>query len=356
MRTELASFADAPKEVPKWVTAQVTCSQGLSGTVTLPDGTRKRVMVTAAHCIHGVEGDADQPVPEVYAPLLGDSKLIGVRDRGAPIVDSQPANTIIDPVDWSTVALRDDVKLTRVADSVDHQGRRHGKPVVLTSVKDHRDLREGEVSFDNFGQPICKDGQTSGRTCGVQFMRTQNGVWFAGLVLSGDSGGINFNPVTGEAIGVTSLGFLGLLARAQPIDTALEAAYGIPDGKVNERFSLPESTEPHTPMRTLSGEAKDVDQWVQANRAHIPWVQEKFPENVAPEPIDMEAANSQAAMNFEAGLGEITAQVQDTVNLIHDNPADIASLPGNYQKGGEFLNKLVQNTVEGCVQAFENQK
>ncbi|MBC3185347.1 hypothetical protein H7347_01935 [Corynebacterium sp. zg-331] len=50
---------DLPIEVPPGYDALSFCSQGLSGTVALPNGERRNVMVSAAHCLHGVEGEDD---------------------------------------------------------------------------------------------------------------------------------------------------------------------------------------------------------------------------------------------------------------------------------------------------------
>ena len=53
---------------------------------------------------------------------------------------------------------------------------------------------------------------------------------------SGDSGGINYDPRTGEAVGLSIIGF-GPLGNSQQVDRAIEDAYGIPDGQVNEAFT-----------------------------------------------------------------------------------------------------------------------
>ncbi|WP_150114466.1 hypothetical protein [Corynebacterium oculi] len=155
--------------------------------------------------------------------------MIGHPDAGGPITVGdeedfsllEGMNQAFNSPDWGTVELEPGVTTTRLSDSVDMYGNSHGEPVELTGVRDYEDLGFWEVSADNFGQPICKDGNTSGRSCGVQLFRTQNGVWSAGLnYQNGDSGGVNFDPETGEALGVTSMGF-GTIGRAQPIDLAI---------------------------------------------------------------------------------------------------------------------------------------
>ena len=229
------------------------CSQGPVGTVRTPDGQTKQVMVTAAHCL---ESKSKTVRPVVFAPVrehgahgehAGNGKVgyprVGDVDRQRtpfPLGNGELMDfyRIIDEPDWATVRLAPGVEASGVSSSVDQKGRGPSAPVAITGVKDYRNLRGDElISFDNAGQPICKDGMRTGRSCGVQMFRTQNFVWHFGVGYeSGDSGGINYDPRTGEAVGLSIIGF-GPLGNSQQVDRALEDAYGIPDGQVNEAFT-----------------------------------------------------------------------------------------------------------------------
>ncbi|MEK0372624.1 hypothetical protein [Corynebacterium mastitidis] len=361
MRFKDQNFDEIPIDVPLEIASPLSCSQGVPGTVTLPDGSQKNVMVSVAHCLHGIVDEDVDVAPEVYVPLQEGREAIGTRDRGekfdyGPQRDPLDPETWVDPEawdprkndpqDWATAELAEGVEMTRVADSVDQYGRRHGDPVVLTGVRDYRTLSEGEMTFDNLGQPICKDGQTTGRTCGVQLLRTRNGVWFAGLALPGDSGGVNFDPVTGEAVGVTSTAGWGLFGRAQPIDVALEEAYDIPDGQVNEYFTLPESTQAHTPMLTYSEDQSLQEQW---------W-EENYPEAVIePEPPQtMEEAHQVAYTNWSAGVGEVTLQTQDALTLLSEDPTQAGTVVNNAVDTAEYVGTLAQETAQAYGSALEN--
>ncbi|QDZ41871.1 hypothetical protein [Corynebacterium sp. sy039] len=216
--------------------------------------------------------------PEVYVPTHEGDKLIGTREHGAPVLntDNENVEAVLNGDDWGTIVLIDGVNATRIADSKDQFGNSQGQPVELTSVRDYPDLKPGEVSFDEFGKPICKDGQTTGRTCGTQVLRTSNGLWYLGEVRPGDSGGVTFDPNTGEALGVTSMTVLGLVGRSQPADVAIEKAYGIPDGQVNERFQLPNSTEAHTPMRNFQDDTAAANEWLMNNDPQVKQLQEQI--------------------------------------------------------------------------------
>ncbi|MDK8449696.1 hypothetical protein [Corynebacterium mastitidis] len=351
LTVEDGTAEDLPVEVPPGYDATGTCSQGLPGTVTLPDGEQRRVMVSAAHCLKGTEG-VEGDVASLYVPMEEGNRLIALPDRGEKATFTEGDHPL-DPdywfdttPDWATADLAPDAEMTRVADSVDQYGRRHGDPVVLTGVRDYRTLSEGEMTFDNLGQPICKDGQTTVRTCGVQLLRTRNGVWFAGLALPGDSGGVNFDPVTGEAVGVTSTAGWGLFGRAQPIDVALEEAYDIPDGQVNEYFTLPESTQAHTPMLTFSEDQSLQEQW---------W-EENYPEAVIePEPPQkMEEAHQVAYTNWSAGVGEVTLQTQDALNLLSEDPTQAGTVVNNAVDTIEYVGTLVEDTAQAYGSAVEN--
>ncbi|OFT56922.1 hypothetical protein HMPREF3151_09525 [Corynebacterium sp. HMSC05H05] len=220
------------------------CSQGPVGTVRTPDGETKQVMVTAAHCL---ESKSKTVRPVVFTPLREGGKVgyprVGDVDRQRTPFELGNGELmdfyrIIDEPDWATVRLAPGVEASGAASSVDQKGRGPSAPVAITGVKDYRNLRGDElISFDNAGQPICKDGMRTGRSCGVQMFRTQNFVWHFGVGYeSGDSGGINYDPRTGEAVGLSIIGF-GPLGNSQQVDRALEDAYGIPDGQVNEAFT-----------------------------------------------------------------------------------------------------------------------
>ena len=220
------------------------CSQGPAGTVRTPDGQTKQIMVTAAHCFE-VKGKTVRPV--VFAPVhehgkVGYPRVGDVDKQRTPFElgngELMDFYRIIDEPDWTTVHLAPGVEASGVSSSVDQKGRGPSAPVAITGVKDYRNLRGDElISFDNAGQPICKDGMRTGRSCGVQVFRTQNFVWHFGVGYeSGDSGGINYDPRTGEAVGLSIVG-LGPLGNSQQVDRALEDAYGIPDGQVNEAFT-----------------------------------------------------------------------------------------------------------------------
>ncbi|UDL82027.1 S1 family peptidase [Corynebacterium uberis] len=304
--------ANVPVQVPPEL-LRGSCSQGVPGTVTLPDGSTKRVMVTAAHCVIGIT--KPNPGPEVYVPTRDGDKLIGVADQGVPAYEptfqERPAHEEIrdalDAPDWGTVALRDDVTTSRAADSKDQFGVSHGQPVILTGIRDYPDLAIWEVSVDNAGEPICKDGSTTGRSCGIQLFRTSNGIWSVGLGYDhGDSGGVNFDPQTGEALGVTSMG-IGPLQRAQPIDVALEQAYGIPDGQVNERFQLPEGTEQADDMRTLTDDHQVIEAWAEEN---LP----PAPDYVADLNTAVTAAHTDAVAAGQQLAGDVAAVAQAAPN------------------------------------------
>lgn len=341
---------EMPIEIPQDFNVVGMCSQGVSGTVTLPDGTQQNIMVSAAHCIKGVEGEEE--VAYLYSPKEGGNQLIAVPGRGEKMsngagedfFDIRPL--VFSAPDWATAELSPETEMTRVSDSVDQYGRRHGEPVLLTGVRDYRDLGEEEISFDNFGQPICKDGASSGRTCGVQFMRTRHALWSTNLGIPGDSGGINFDPITGEALGASSTSFLGLLMTTQPFDVALEEAYDIPDGQVNERFSLPDSTEGPDPVLTSE----------EYQRRVTDWVEREVPEEMRQqeEPVTMADAEEVAALNTMSAVGEMRLQAQDAVNLLSEDPAQVDTVVNNAVDTAEYVGGLVEETAQAYGSAIEN--
>ncbi|MEJ4100407.1 hypothetical protein V5S96_08575 [Corynebacterium mastitidis] len=351
MRMATDGFDGIAEEVPLEVMTIAACSQGVPGTVTLADGSQRDVLVSAGHCLYGIEGEGVETYPEVYAPLPEGRRLIAQREHGDkvyPATEDGGVDSVIrqfDGPDWATAEVVGDAEMTRVADSVDQYGRRHGDPVVLTGVRDYRDLGPWEVAFDNLGQPICKDGQTSGRTCGVQLMRTSNGVWHTNLSLPGDSGGVNFDPTTGEAIGVTSMGFVGLVGRAQPMDVALEEAYDIPDGQVNERFTLPESTQPHTPAYTLMEDLEQASEWMEQNLPEEEFAPQELP--------TLEDAQAQAYSNLETGVGEVRLQTQDAVGMLAEDPTQVDTLVNNAVETADYLGTLAEDTAQAYGEAWD---
>lgn len=235
------------------------CSQGPAGVVRTPDGQTKQIMVTAAHCFDV----QDKKVrPEVYAPVRQGNAVryphvgtIDVQRKEFQLGNGELMDfyRIIDEPDWAMVRLDPGVSASGWSTSRDQWGATTSPNVAITGVKDYRSLGHELISFDNFGQPICKDGMRTGRSCGTQVFRTQNFIWHVGLdYASGDSGGINYDPRTGEAIGLTVIGF-GPFGNSQQVDRALESAYGIPDGQVNQAFT-PAKPAPRAEFATLRDE------------------------------------------------------------------------------------------------------
>ena len=239
------------------------CSQGPIGTVRTLDGTEEHVMLTASHCISQLPGMPDMQ-PEVMVNVDGEYHAIGTRAQKNHVPDA--ALDLSDPVatyiteDWGIVKLDDGVSTTRVATSRDIEGGSQGDPVTLTTIKDYPALAPWQISLDNAGQPICKDGATTGRSCGTQLFRHNDGIFSWDLnYIQGDSGGVNYDPRDGSVIGVSSM-VLGPLGKAQPADRIVEEAYGIPDGQVNEHFSLTDSTAQHAQFLTTNEEFGDFEQ------------------------------------------------------------------------------------------------
>lgn len=248
------------------------CSQGVSGEVRHPDGTTSPVMLTAAHCVNSLYPEMPF-APEVKVPKHDGDQVIGTRGAsGGPMAENAEVSSVDSTVelftsqDWAVVDLDPAVPVSRLSESIDYHGTPSGDGVAMTGVRDYRNVPGGQVRVDNFGQPICKDGMVSGRSCGVQIARTQHAVFSWGLsYASGDSGGNNFDPDTGEVIGVTSQG-VGPFGRTQTADAALQDAYGIPDGQVNDHFTLPESAEPHdTDFRALGQDGAQALGWMEHN-------------------------------------------------------------------------------------------
>ncbi len=233
----------------------LTCSQGPNGTVTLPNGKTAEVMLTAGHCVKPIANAGPALDKTVEVPTKDGDQVIGTVDRGqGPIENPQgDYDTLMEAVDdtvnspdYGTVRLNEEATTSGAATSIDGDGNKTGS-VKLTKIRDYKDVPAGQVRFDNLGQPICYKGQTSGGGCGVQVLRAENGVWSVIPYQKGDSGGVNYDPRTGEVIGVSSMVF-GPVGRAMPADKALEEAYDIPDGQVNEHFQITESQEKMDPM------------------------------------------------------------------------------------------------------------
>lgn len=228
----------------------LTCSQGPNGTVTLPNGKKAEVMLTAGHCVRSIGNVGPEVDKNVEVPTKEGNVVIGTIDRAQAPVENPQGNysTILEGVDdtvnsadYGTVRLSEEATTSGAATSIDGDGHKTGS-VKLTKIRDYKDVPAGQVRFDNLGQPICYKGQTSGGGCGVQVLRAENGVWSVIPYQKGDSGGVNYDPETGEVIGVTSMVY-GPVGRAMPADKALEEAYNIPDGQVNEHFQVTESQE-----------------------------------------------------------------------------------------------------------------
>lgn len=149
--------------------------------------------------------------------------------------------------------LEPGVEGTSVSTSTDEFGAPASEGVQMVGIVDYPELQQGEVAFDNLGRPICKDGNRTGRTCGVQLMRARHGVWSVMHMDHGDSGGNAYDPDTNEVIGVNSM-VVGPFSRVAPVDIAIEEGYGVPDGQVNERFKVVDSTAPRSDEYRTIGE------------------------------------------------------------------------------------------------------
>lgn len=245
------------------------CSTGVPGTVTDADGVQHRVIITAGHCVNP-DGNPQLPqsTGEIFAPTHDGNVRIGeVGPAGFPLMDeNDPAagdlGAVLDSTftgsDYAFIVVDEGVGTTSVSQSVDENG------VAMTGVVDYRELKPGEVSVDNFGRPFCSDGSRTGRNCGVQVFRVRNGVWAVSYLGKGDSGGNAYDPITNQAIGVNSMA-IGPVARYQPVDQAIQDAYGVEDGKVNEHFAVEESTAPQSDFRTIGQDVAADQAWIAEN-------------------------------------------------------------------------------------------
>lgn len=265
------------------------CSTGVAGTVTDAEGNQQRVLLTAGHCVNK-EGHEQMPQSSgiIYAPTAeGDVRIGEVGPAGFFMPDEEDLqenpnflDSLFNGSDYAFIELDDNIDSTAVSYSVDEHGDNHGEGAVMTGIVDYSELQPGEVSVDNFGQPICSDGSRTGRNCGVQIFRVRNGVWAISHLDHGDSGGNAYNPDTNQVIGVNSMA-VGPVSRYQPVDQALEDAYGIEDGTVNDHFQVADSTEPHSEFRTIGEDVASDEAWIAENEPEA--AEEQAPGSDLPE-------------------------------------------------------------------------
>lgn len=283
-----------------------TCSQGPVGTVRLPDGTLQHVMLTAAHCVDTLPG-APQKSNEVKVPVDTGYERIGTVSKSSNVppasLDLSDIPLTVRSADWAVMLVDDGVGTSNLAQSRDYAGAWQGDPVAITSIRDFRTLAPGEVSVDNFGQPVCKDGATTGRTCGTQLARTRNGVYSTGLHSTyGDSGGINYDPRDGAALGVMSIALsVGPvdLYKIAPADRIIEDAYGVPDGHVNEVFTPAESA-PRAEFIPYHLEVAYVDQQVEKDN----------PDHTPPKPVDPRQELNKAVGKAQQDAHEVASSAR----------------------------------------------
>lgn len=311
-----------------------SCSQGPVGTVYRKGKKPRRVMFTAGHCLQNLEKDSAMRAA-TYAPTPSGEFLLGYRDRlgyDDLLADDEPlVNTLHDAVntaDWSAVKLRPEVKTTNVSFSRDEYGRAHGRPVKLKGVEDYSRLYPFQISADNFGKPICKDGSRTGRSCGYQVARTAHGVWSWGLdIEKGDSGGINYNPRTKKVIGVSSMG-IGPLSRTQPVDRAIEDGYGIKSGQVNRHFKVSTESTPRARFKTGEQHRKEVETFLDAQgateiekkKAEQSYVEPKMQstvQDIASTTQKVADSVPAAAKDDATELYESTTKLEQQVNTAH---------------------------------------
>ena len=335
------------------------CTQGPVGTVTLPDGTQQRIMVSAGHCLVAEDVSGMLMGRNVDAPVRGGYKKLGsidlVHTNGLPSgyeTLGESTQKALRAEDWGIVVLDDGAGADGSASSRDQFNRGPSAPVTLTGVRTYRTLAPGEIALDNFAQPVCKDGSTKGRTCGVQLFYTANNVWSLNLgYATGDSGGVNFDPNTGQIIGVTSLG-LGPLGTAQRADRAIESAYALPAGKVNDYFT------PAAPNRNRADFMSIKDEEVEFNRYFTEHNPGLSPEMIAqPTPrqqFDQAVANATADVDVIAAdlrdfavLGAAAAVAGVPLDQIADAGNTLANAVGNY--AGAHVNNIVNTGVYAAL-------
>lgn len=166
------------------------CSAGVPGTVTDPQGHGHKVLVTAGHCVNNMPGSAEKTTGTVFLAAASGDQRVGQTEKTdfailkspAPIGSLQWGIDTLNTADWGAVKMDDGVQGTGAAKSVDATGRFASTPQPLSGVKDYKDLGPNQFTFENFGQPICKDGNRTGRSCGVQVARAARRV----VVAAGD--------------------------------------------------------------------------------------------------------------------------------------------------------------------------
>lgn len=269
------------------------CSLGVPGTVRDRYGQQHRVILTAGHCLNNSQTSGLPVITgEVYVPTTDGDKHLGTagahrweelqEDSG---LASLPAT--FNGADYGIINLDSDVETTGTSYSIDEHGQSHGEPVAMVGIQDNVDLPYGEISFDNLGKPICKDGMRTGRSCGYQILRARNGIWAVGIgVERGDSGGNAYNPTTHEVIGMNSMTF-GPVSRVMPADIALEEAYGIPDGQVNDHFEVSDPAAQRDSLYRTFNEDMAADQEYAQKRTsqfpQLPQVPDSFGAPMLPE-------------------------------------------------------------------------
>lgn len=254
---------------------QGMCSVALTGTINGED-----TIVTAGHCL----GDPGNQIDDseeinltntVYVPDYAGEKQTGTATK-VKNPEKTYQGSIADPLgfgmfnetDYGFATATDDTTLTTGVYSRDEAGGNVGTLTDITGIRDYQRLDDIQLgssttptaSIDNFGQPVCKDGARTGRTCGMQLARTNNAVFTYNTHMDqGDSGGLTWDPNTKEAIGINSMTattafspYVGEIGRAQPLDSAIEDAYGVEDGKVNNDFTLATDTTPRDEYMTMN--------------------------------------------------------------------------------------------------------
>lgn len=267
------------------------CSLAVPGTVVDAEGKSHRVIMTAGHCLKAEDEKTKEKLSGKYfIPTKHGDVLVGQDGLATDVMPSEEDiqntksageffNTLFNSGDYGFIEVNDNVETTSISHSVDEFGEVHGEPVQIVGIQDNRTLAPMEISFDNAGQPVCTDGSRSGRSCGFQMFRVRNGVWAIAPIDHGDSGGNAYNPETREAIGINSMG-LGPISRFQPADVALEEAYGIPDGQVNERFKVAQSNAPQSEFRTIDEDSKFSEQHKPKEGSKLGPIADVLPEGV----------------------------------------------------------------------------
>ncbi|SIS38422.1 hypothetical protein SAMN05444817_10176 [Corynebacterium appendicis CIP 107643] len=268
-----------------------TCTQGPVGDVALESGGTQRVMLTAGHCVTGISDQGILMGQDVYAPVRGGYQRIGgtglVRTVNVPGGYDSLATTARkarNSTDWGIVVLDPSTPADGAAASRDKFGANPSAPVPLTGVRDYPTVAPGQIRLDNFGQPLCKDGSMGARKCGYQLAYNSDTVWSWALDYKpGDSGGVNFDPSTGQIVGMTSMG-IGPLGAAQRADRAIEEGYGIPDGQVNDKFTPAPPAESRADFVTGEEEKAEIEQYLVDNNPDVP--EEAFTPPTAKEQFD----------------------------------------------------------------------